>query len=132
MTSLSLPIIVKHPPPRQFSLFELPHIPHIVPTDQFSKELLTITDRFELFHKHNPHIYNLLRDMAIDMVRRGVKRHGMKGLFEVLRWQYAIQTRGRDCKLNNNFTAEYARKLMTECPELVGFFETRIRRAPGV
>lgn len=133
MTNLSptpIPVIRKNPfnppPTIQGRLFDLDHIPPITLEPNTGG---TITDRFNKFHAQNPHVYNLLRDMALSMKRAGVNRHGIKGLFEVLRWRYAIQTHGRDYKLNNNFTAEYSRKLMDENPELNGFFETRVRRA---
>lgn len=121
-------------PPIQVTLFDLlspallfPPIQHEPPNS--TPEERSIPERFEQFHRLNPHIYDLLRDMAIDMRRRGIRRYGMKGLFEVLRWRYAIQTHGEEgFKLNNNFTAHYARKLMMENPELDGFFETRLCR----
>ena len=90
----------------------------------------SIQDRFEAFHKANPHVYEYLKVRAISLAHRGIKRYGMKSLFELLRWDYAIQTGiETSFKLNNNFTALYARKLMKEVPELKGFFETRTRRS---
>lgn len=85
----------------------------------------TIQERFEAFHFQNRHVYEALRTLALDMQRRGVQRYGMKGLFEILRWQWAIQTQGEEYRLNNNFTALYARALMNNVPELRDFFETR-------
>ena len=85
----------------------------------------TIQQRFAAFHAANPHIYELLRRMALDMQRLGVRRYGMKGLFEVLRWRWAVQTQGEEFKLNNNYTAHYARLLMANEPRLAGFFELR-------
>jgi hypothetical protein len=67
--------------------------------------------------------------MALEYKRAGHHHCGMKMLWEALRYQSALQTRGEPYKLNNNYTALYARMLMENEPELRGFFETRERRA---
>ncbi len=85
----------------------------------------SLDERFEAFHRANPHVYEELRRLALEMRRRGVRRYGIKGLFEVLRWRYALQTRGDEFKLNNSYTSRYARLLMEREPELRGFFEVR-------
>jgi len=84
-----------------------------------------IAERFRAFHGANPHVYRALRNLALEARRRGRQRYGMKGLFEVLRWHYALETTDVEFKLNNNFTAHYARMLMAREPEPQGFFETR-------
>lgn len=89
----------------------------------------TIQERFEAFHRANPHVYRALRSLALGYKRAGAQRGGMKMLFEVLRYRSALQTRGEPYKLNNVYTALYARMLMEKEPELAGFFETRERRA---
>lgn len=88
---------------------------------------MSIEERFQAFHEANPHVYHALRKMALDLRRRGFRRYGIKALFEVLRFNHAIQTNGDAYKLNNNYTALYARLLMEREPHLRGFFETRKR-----
>lgn len=87
---------------------------------------LTLEQRFYAFHQANPQVYARLRDLALASVRRG-RRFGIKALFEILRWQYAMQTDDptSDYKLNNSYTSFYARLLMEREPELVDYFETR-------
>ncbi len=92
----------------------------------------TIAEQFEAFHQDNPHVYLALVRLAMDLVRRGVRQYSINGLFEILRWQYALQTRGEPYRLNNNYRALYARLLMREVPALDGFFETRARRSEGI
>lgn len=87
----------------------------------------TMAVRFEGFHRENPHIYQAIVRIALDLKDRGFPKCGMKMIFERLRWLYAIQTRGEDFKLNNNYTAYYARVVMAAEPRLQGFFETRVR-----
>lgn len=87
----------------------------------------TIRETFEDFHAANPHVYEYLREYAL-MVKRAGRRIGMKALFERLRWDYLVSTvTNTGFKLNNNYTAYYARLLMENEPELRGFFETRER-----
>ena len=89
----------------------------------------TIEERFTRFHEANPHVYKALRDMALSLKRRGIQHYGIAALFEVLRFSSMMQTAGDGFKLNNDYRALYARRLMEEEPELAGFFELRQRRA---
>jgi len=84
-----------------------------------------ITKKFIQFHRDNPWIYKELRKMAMELHAAGHERYGMKGLFEVLRWKQARKTAGSEFKLNNNYTALYARLLMHREPSLKEFFATR-------
>lgn len=85
----------------------------------------TIQQAFESFDRANPWVYARLVRMARELQARGVKRYGIKSLFEVLRWQFHQQTTGSKWKLNNNFTSRYARLIEAGEPELRGFFEMR-------
>jgi hypothetical protein len=93
-------------------------------TPPVSKEA-TIQQRFESFHRANPHVYAALRALAFQMLGNGVRQYGIKGLFEILRWQFALQTKGEPFKLCNDYTSRYARLLVKLNPELDGFFEMR-------
>lgn len=98
-------------------------LPPIAQPDYDCKQ--TIQERFEAFDRANPHVRAALRNLALMMQARGVRRYGMKGLFEILRWRFAIQTEGDEYKLNNIYTSRYARLLMDTEPRLAGFFATR-------
>lgn len=93
-------------------------------TPQYSKGA-TIQERFEQFHASNPHVYEALRKLALEMRGRGIPRYSIKGLFEQLRWLYALQTQGEEYKLSNDLTSRYVRLLIERNPELNGFFSTR-------
>ncbi len=82
------------------------------------------TERAAAFHAENPHVFEALRRRALRAKRRGYKP-GIKCLFELLRWSHGMSTQGDEFKLNNNYTAYYARLLMEREPELRGFFELR-------
>lgn len=89
----------------------------------------TIQERFDAFHAANPNVYQALRTLAYGLLKRGVKHYGMKGLYERLRWEYAIQTGGEPYKLSNDFTSRYARLLMDNEPLLRGMFDLRELRS---
>ena len=49
----------------------------------------------------------------------------MKMLFEVIRWQHLVHTRGDVFALNNNYTSRYVRLISEQHPELASMFELR-------
>lgn len=79
---------------------------------------------FSEYHEKNPQVYVLFKKYAQMALDRGFKKFSAKAIFERLRWHYSVETEGDEFKLNNNYTAYYARKLMAE-PEFMGFFELR-------
>jgi len=85
----------------------------------------TLRARFEAFHRENPSVFEKLRELALYARRRGAQRLSINLLFERLRWEIQIETRGDDFRLNNNHRPYYARLLMASEPELAGAFETR-------
>lgn len=84
--------------------------------------------RFEAFHKQNPHVYDIIVQIALDLRGRGFQRGGIRMIYERIRWLYAIQTQGDAYKLNDHYHSYYARLVMATVPELDGFFETRTRQ----
>lgn len=106
-----------------FSLV-LPEPQPIIPVDRRGG----LEASFNRFHAANPHVYEALKTVALWCVRNG-RKMGIKAIYERVRWEYSISTSGSPYKLNNNYTAYYARKLMRDVPELAGYFETRRRRA---
>ena len=82
------------------------------------------------FHSQNPHVYDKLEQLALQLRSSGVTRWGIKALWEVCRYELVLRTSSsaRSFRLNNNYTAYYARLLMERCPDLAGFFETRQHR----
>lgn len=84
---------------------------------------------FARFHAENPEVLTKLVELA-DLGRsRGVTRWGIGRLFEKLRWDHAIATRGETFALNNNYRAFYVRLILARRPDLEGFFEMRASMA---
>lgn len=88
----------------------------------------TIHDAFMVFHKENPHVYELFVRFARELMKAGKRKGSSKLIIERMRWEMIIQTRDVDFKLNNNYTSRYARLAMAEERDLRDFFEIRALR----
>lgn len=109
----------------QLQLFDIP------PTiSAASDEDASIRARFEDFDKQNPHVFEALKRICLDMQAQGMRQWGIKAAWEDLRWHSSLRTNGATLKLPNDFHSYYSRKLMDEVPELAGFFECRELRTP--
>jgi hypothetical protein len=86
-----------------------------------------IVEAFEEFHEKNPHIYANLKLLANQAYNAGRRRIGMKFLFERLRWEYmmGVEDPVNIFRLNNSFTALYARKLIKNNKKFKELFWTR-------
>ena len=85
---------------------------------------------FWTFHRANPDVYDELVRLAMQVRRRGHTHYAIKALFEIVRYHRALRTVDdhEDFKLNNNYTALYARLIMKKIPRLDGFFSLRVRK----
>jgi len=89
-----------------------------------------IEARFEQFVIEAPELYDFLVARAREMRARGFSRYGIKSLYEVARFHFSMTRKpGEEYKLNNDYTALFARKIMRDHPDLDGFFETRRLRS---
>lgn len=97
----------------------------------------SIRERFIDFHRANPDVYDLFEQFTNEAIAAGMKRVGAKFVFERIRWEILVATSGagycvaskRLLKLNNNFTAWYARLFMARNRAHVGVFELRVTKA---
>jgi hypothetical protein len=81
---------------------------------------------FLRFHEDNPEVYERLVEMTRQLSDRGRKRVGMGMLFEVLRWEYFMETDTIEpFKLNNNYRAFYTRMIEQRNPDLRGILTKR-------
>jgi hypothetical protein len=85
---------------------------------------LSWAERFEIFHEANPHVAVALERLA-DQWLAHHRKVSMKALVERLRWESGIYTQGNAYRINNSFTAFYARLLIDRRPEWAGAIETR-------
>ena len=83
-------------------------------------------DQFEVYAAENPKVYPLFEKFTLEAIGSGRMHLGAKMIWERMRWYADVETRGNDgYKLNNNYTAFYARKFMELHPEYQGFFSCR-------
>lgn len=90
----------------------------------FAPQDPTLRDLAEDWIEANPEAMALFRRFADEMRCRG-KRFGIGQLTERVRWECAVTTRGDTFKINNNYRAYIARRLIEDDPRLEGLIETR-------
>lgn len=84
-----------------------------------------LLDAFERFHGENPIVWELFQKFTQAVIARGSAHYSSKAIFERIRWHIDIETEGSRVKLNNNFTAYYARMFHLAQPQYDGFFRNR-------
>jgi len=99
------------------------------PVFNFDNLTQTSPEAFAVYHAENPAIYAKLVEFAAAAVDAGATHVGIGMLYERLRWYTAVEARQDTFKVNNNYRAFYARKIMAEHPRLAGIFETRASKA---
>jgi hypothetical protein len=85
----------------------------------------TPAERFAAFDAANPEVWRLFERFALAAVHAGRERIGAKLIVERIRWHVSIETTGDDFKINNNYTAYYARRFQAAHPEHANLFQTR-------
>jgi hypothetical protein len=86
-------------------------------------------ERWLLFHRANPRIYQLFRMYAERAKAAGRERFGARPIWERIRWDVYVETKTDDgIKLNDHYPPYYARLLMLREPQFAGFFERRDSR----
>jgi hypothetical protein len=85
-------------------------------------------DKFEAYHKANPAVWTEFEKLANKLWDSGVRHYGSKSIMEVIRYHTSVDTRpNSQFKVNNNYTAQYARLYINKYPERKEFFELRER-----
>lgn len=78
-----------------------------------------------LYDTQNPEIWAEFEKIALKLIRQGITHYGAKSIFEVIRWHRIVRANDKQFKINNNYTAYYARKFLQKYPQYQDFFETR-------
>lgn len=85
-----------------------------------------IQESFLEFHTAHPGVFDEIVRLTRQARDAGQTRTSMKRIFEVLRWsRHVAGGREDEFKLNNNFTAHYARLVGIQHPDLADMFELR-------
>ncbi len=83
------------------------------------------------FHRENPKVWECFVRFTFEVIHRGFRHYSAKGVFERIRWETdEADVDGKSTfKLNNNYSAFFARWFMDTYPEHDGFF--RLRAMPS-
>lgn len=103
------------------------HLPGLRPGEH-----LTIQQRYDAWRRTRDgrQIFAEVVQRALRLKASGFKHYAIGGLWEDIRFDYAIQVGPEGgFKLNDHFRSRMAREVMAEVPELRGFFELRGLRA---
>jgi hypothetical protein len=83
-------------------------------------------ENFIEFDEKHPEIYELF--VKFTKQAASIKnRYSAKAIFHRLRWETMVSGDG-EYKIDDGWISHYARKFISEYPELEGFFETRNRK----
>lgn len=86
-------------------------------------------EKFVLFHRENPQIWREFYYATVALLSKGVRHYGAKAIFEHLRYESTVSQGEGAWKLNNDWTALYARLWKIKHPAHGNFFETRSIKA---
>ena len=86
---------------------------------------------FQAYDKANPAIWKHFVQFTIEAKAKGFKNYSAKGIIELIRWHTAVDS-GEKFKISNNYTPDYARKMMRLYPEFKGFFRLKKLRTERV
>ena len=81
--------------------------------------------KWRVFHAKNPHVYELVKRFALEVIAKGYEHYSINSIFERVRWHSSIETKTEEqFKLSNNHRPYYARLFHKDHPEHDGFFIT--------
>lgn len=81
-------------------------------------------DKFLQVHDDHPEVWKAFERVTLSTIARG-KKAGAKTIAEWVRYEVEILAGGSDYKINNNYTAYYARIFALKYPQHRDFFEFR-------
>jgi hypothetical protein len=86
-----------------------------------------LLEQFKRFNKEHPEVWKLFVRFTKDRIAQGFEHYSSDAICHRVRWETDQPTYDKDkeFKLNNNFTAFYARRFHRRYPEHDGFFRTR-------
>ena len=87
---------------------------------------MTLTDKFNQYHRDNPQVYELFKRFTFMAIKRGHNRLSAWMIANRIRWETSIETFSVDeYKISNDYIALYARMFMQDHPQYDGFFKIK-------
>lgn len=90
-----------------------------------------IGTEFEKFHRKHPEIFELFKRFANEVYATGITHYSSDAILHRLRWFCTVENKADPdgVKINNNWSAFYARLLAKEDPKFRTFFQFRKSKA---
>lgn len=86
--------------------------------------------QFEQFDAQYPQVWELFLRFTFQVIHVGYQHHSADAVLHRVRWETGVEIGPEhEYKINNNYSAFYARKFHRTYPEHAGFFRTRISAA---
>lgn len=82
---------------------------------------------FEQYDRLNPLVWQMFKQFTFEVINAGHMRFSADSILHRIRWETSVITTDSRFKINNDFSADYARKFITEFPHYNHFFEIRRR-----
>ena len=78
---------------------------------------------FREFHRENPHVYELFKRFAFEVIRAGRPRYSARTIFHRIRWHTDIETKSDDgFKICDHHSPYYARLFAEDYPKYKHIF----------
>lgn len=80
------------------------------------------------FHREHPEVWRHFCEFTFELIERGFRHYSAQhGIFARIRWEVDMVTPAGSAtfKINNNYSAWYARWFMEAYPQFNGFFHVR-------
>lgn len=87
-----------------------------------------IRERFLRFHREHPEVWRLFCVYA-DAMRAKRPRYSADAILHRVRWEIALRATDGSFKINDHYSAYYARMYIATHPGSHGFFAFRLRRS---
>lgn len=86
--------------------------------------------RFAEVDAANPRVWELFEQFTLMLIRRGFRHYSADAVLHRVRWETTVELRdGEGFKINNNWSAYYARKWIGRHPNHANFFRLRASAA---
>jgi len=88
-----------------------------------------LKEQFDQFDKDHPQIWAEFCKRVEDIWQRGIRHYSADAILHILRYHSIVSGKdAEDWKINNSYSAYYARKWQSKNPDRSDFFSTRIQK----
>jgi hypothetical protein len=84
--------------------------------------------QFAEFNANHPEVWRLFVRFTVELIKRGFQHHSARAVLHRIRWETTAPTVQDDptgFKINNDYSAYFARKFHQDFPQHDGFFRLR-------